>query len=249
MTDERVQAAIRNWGPRFTSQGVDYNDFSETTAHIEHWDDWCKEWCLTGDMHARLASQAEQEGRQMTAGEAYIAAALCYHFAKFMFQDHPEEYLSAGRRSVDTFAKGLRMLDPGAERVEIPFDGGLMVGSLRKPAGVDHPALVLLLPGLDSAKEEFYYWEEVFLKRGLATFSLDGPGQGECGYVMDIRPDYEAAVSTSLDWLEKRSDFDRRRIGTAGVSLGGYYAARATAYEPRLKAAVAICGPYNLAEC
>ena len=27
MPDERVQAAIANWAPRFVSQGVDYNDF------------------------------------------------------------------------------------------------------------------------------------------------------------------------------------------------------------------------------
>lgn len=249
MADERVQAAIHNWAPRFMSQGVDYNDFAETTARIDRWEDWCKEWRLTGDMHANQAHLAELQGRQITAGEAYLAAALCYHFGKFMFQDHPEEYRAAGRQSVDTFAKGLRMLDPSAERVEIPFDRGLMVGTLRRPVGVDHPAMVLLLPGLDSAKEEFYYWEEVFLKRRMATFSLDGPGQGECGYEMDIRPDYEAAVSTTLDWLEKRTDFDHRRVGTAGVSLGGYYAVRSAAYEPRLKAVVAICGPYNLAEC
>jgi hypothetical protein len=35
MPDSRVQAAIDNWGPRFTSQGVDYNDFIRTTRAIE----------------------------------------------------------------------------------------------------------------------------------------------------------------------------------------------------------------------
>jgi dipeptidyl aminopeptidase/acylaminoacyl peptidase len=30
-----------------------------------------------------------------------------------------------------------------------------------------------------------------------------------------------------------------------GVSLGGYYAARCAAYEPRLRAAVALAGPYR----
>jgi dipeptidyl aminopeptidase/acylaminoacyl peptidase len=249
MPDERVQAAVHNWAPRFTTQGVDYNDFAETTARIERWDDWCKEWCATGNMHAHLAQQAEQQGRTLTAGQAYISAALCYHFGKFMFQDHPQEYRAAGRQSIDSFARGLRLLDPSGERVEIPLDGATMVGTLRCPPGVDRPALVLLLAGLDSTKEEFFYWEEVFLKRGLATLSLDGPGQGECGYETTIRPDYEAAVSALLDGLAARSDIDLRRVGAAGVSLGGYYAARALAYEPRMRAAVEICGPWNLAEC
>lgn len=251
MKDERVEAAIKNWAPRFTSQGVDYNDFFRTTSRVEKWEDWCREWVATGDAHHELAVKAEAKGNTISAGEAYIGAALCYHFGKFVFQDYHDEYMSAANKSVEAFAKGLKLLDPTSERVEIPFDGATMVGTLRRPApaGADKPPLVLLLTGLDSTKEEFFYWENVFLKRGLATFSLDGPGQGECGYNSYIRPDYEAAVSTALDMLTKRSDIDPNRIGLAGVSLGGYYAPRAAAFESRVKAAVGNCGPWNFAEC
>ncbi len=249
MPDEKVQAAIKNWAPRFTSQGLDYNDFARTTARIEKWDDWCREWCVTGDVHAKLAHKAEAKGNRLSAGEAYIAAALCYHFAKFLFQDHHDEYMGAGYKSIATYAHGLKLLDPAAERLEIPFDGAMMTGVLRRPSGADHPPLILLLPGLDSVKEEFFYWEGVFLKRGLATFTLEGPGQGECGYQLHIRADYEAAASVALDALEKRTDIDLTRVGVAGVSLGGYYAVRSLAYEPRIKAAVENCGPWNLGEC
>ncbi|HEY4689922.1 MAG TPA: alpha/beta hydrolase [Anaerolineae bacterium] len=249
MPDERVQAAINNWAPRFVAQGVDYNDFFRTTARVEKWDDWCREWCATGDIHVELAAQAEANRNAISAGEAYIAAALCYHFGKFLFQDHHDGYLAAGRKSIDAFAKGLHLLDPSAERIEIPFDGATMVGTFRRPPDAERPPLILLLAGLDSVKEEFFYWENVFLKRGLATFSLDGPGQGECGYHTHIRPDYEVAVSAALDVLTKRNDIDPNRIGLAGVSLGGYYAPRATAFEPRVKAAVGNCGPWNFAEC
>ena len=249
MTDERVQAAINNWAPRFTSQGVDYNDFFRTTSGVEKWDDWCRAWCATGDVHLDLAVKAQAAGNSVSAGEAYIGAALCYHFGKFLFQDHYDEYLAAGRKSIDAFAKGLKLLDPTAERLEIPFDGATMVGTLRRPSGSSRQPLVMLLPGLDSTKEEFFYWENVFLKRGLATLSLDGPGQGECGYQMRIRPDYEAAITTVLDYLKKRTDLDLKRVGLAGVSLGGYYAPRAAAFEPSVKAAVGNCGPWNWAEC
>ena len=245
MPDERVEAAIRNWAPRFTSQGVDYNDFFRTTARVEAWEEWCREWVATGDVHHDLAVKAEARGNNVSAGEAYIAAALCYHFGKFVFQDYHDEYMSAADKAVEAFARGLKLLDPTGERVEIPFDGATMVGTLRRPVGAEKPPLVLLLPGLDSTKEEFFHWEDVFLKRGLATFSLDGPGQGECGYNSHIRPDYEVAVSTALDTLTKRKDIDADRIGLAGVSLGGYYASRAAAFEPRLKAVVGNCGPYN----
>jgi 2,6-dihydroxypseudooxynicotine hydrolase len=129
------------------------------------------------------------------------------------------------------------------------MDGAVMAGNLRRPPHVDRPPLVLLLPGLDSTKEEFFYWEDVFLKRGLATLSLDGPGQGETGYTTYIRPDYEVAVTAVLDTLEGRNDLDLKRVGAVGVSLGGYYAPRAAAYEPRIKAVVPIGGPHNFGDC
>jgi len=200
-------------------------------------------------MHFDLAENAKAKGNSISAGEAYINAALSYHYGKFLFQDYHDEYMTAANKSVAAFAKGLDLLDTTWERVEIPFDGSTMVGTLRKPPGSDKPPLVLLLPGLDSTKEEFFHWENVFLKRGLATCSLDGPGQGECGYKSKIRPDYEAAVTAALDVLTKRTDIDPNRIGLSGVSLGGYYAPRAAAFEPRVKAAVGNCGPWNFAEC
>lgn len=249
MSDDKVKVAIDNWAPRFTSQGIDYNDFVRTTSRIDRWEDWCREWCATADTHYALGVEAESRGRTMTAGEAFVAAALCYHFGKFMFQDHRDQYMEASRKAVDAFARGMRLLDPTAERVEIPFDGTAMVGTLRRPTSEGRAPLILLLPGLDSTKEEFFYWEQVFLKRGLATFSLDGPGQGECGYSTHIRPDYEAAGSVALDALVRRTDLDQDRIGAAGVSLGGYYAARVAAFDSRLKAVVDLCGPYNFGEC
>jgi 2,6-dihydroxypseudooxynicotine hydrolase len=113
----------------------------------------------------------------------------------------------------------------------------------RRPDDAAAPALVLLLPGLDSTKEEFFAWENVFLRRGLATLSLDGPGQGETGYTTHIHPNYEVAVTAALD--DVRWDGP---VGLAGVSLGGYYAPRAAAFEPRVRAAAGVSGPFNFGE-
>ena len=107
---------------------------------------------------------------------------------------------------------------------------------------------MLLLPGLDSTKEEFFHWENVFLARGMATLSLDGPGQGETGYHTVIHPDYEVGPTAMLDHLAGRGDLDLQRVGVVGVSLGGYYAPRTAAFEPRIKAVCAIGGPYDFGE-
>jgi 2,6-dihydroxypseudooxynicotine hydrolase len=50
-----------------------------------------------------------------------------------------------------------------------------------------------------------------------------------------------------VDWIEGRSDLDPARIGLWGVSLGGYYAPRAAAFEKRIKACIGLAGPYDWA--
>jgi 2,6-dihydroxypseudooxynicotine hydrolase len=246
--DERIEAAIANWAPRFTSQGVDPNDFRRVTSGLERWDEWLDAWCANGDAHAGLAREAEERGRTRTAGEAWVRAALSYHFAKFVWMVDMARHRSAADRAVAALREAHRLLDPTAERIEVPFEGGTMVGNLRRPPGVERPPLVLLLPGLDSTKEEFFTWEDVFLGRGMATLSLDGPGQGETGYHTHLRADYEVGPIAMLDHLAGRDDVDVDRVGAVGVSLGGYYAPRTAAFEPRVRAVCAIGGPHTFGE-
>jgi pimeloyl-ACP methyl ester carboxylesterase len=247
--DERVASAIAHWAPRFVTNGVDYGDFQRVTSSVETWAEWLPAWVENGHRHAELARDAEARGRTLSAGEAWNQGALSYHFAKFVWMLDMALYAEATKLAVDALQNAHGHLDPTAERIEIPFENGTqLVGNLRRPAG-DPAPLVLLLPGLDSTKEEFFGWENVFLARGLATFSLDGPGQGESGLTTRIYPNYEVAATAALDTLAARDDIDLDRIGVAGVSLGGYYAPRAAAYEKRIKAAVGISGAFDFGEC
>jgi 2,6-dihydroxypseudooxynicotine hydrolase len=225
------------------------NDFETVTGSVETWDEWLPAWRANGDMHAALAREAEGAGRSQTAGEAWSRAALSYHFGKFVWMLDLALYRESTFLAVEALRSAHRHLDPRAERLEIPSDGVTMAANLRRPEGVGSPPLVFLIPGLDSTKEEFFAWENVFLSRGMATLSLDGPGQGETGLRSTIQPAYEKPVGAALDFLERREDLDLGRVGLAGVSLGGYYAARAAAYEKRVKAAVGISGPFDFAAC
>lgn len=249
MPDANVQAAIAHWAPRFVAQGVDYNDFVRITASLERWDQWLDAWAAAGEIHTALAREAEALDRRLTAGEAYVRATLCYHFANFLWLVDLIRHRAAAHLAVASLYAAHRLLDPTAERIEVSFERTTMVGNLRHPSPRGPAPLVLLLPGLDSTKEEFFHWENVFLARGMATLSLDGPGQGETGYTTHIRADYEVAVTALLDAITSRTDLDLTRVGVVGVSLGGYYAPRAAAFEPRLRAVVAIGGPYDFGEC
>jgi pimeloyl-ACP methyl ester carboxylesterase len=245
MPDARVQAAIDNWGPRLIANGVDYNDFVRTTAAIRRWAQWLDAWSETAHVHEEVALRAESDGHLRTAGEGYLRAAVSYHFAKFVWVLDPESNRRATEAAVRALYRAHAFLDSTAERIEPPLGRRTIAANLRRPA-IDAPApLVILIPGLDSTKEEFFVWESVFLVRGMATLSLDGPGQGETGFKLGIRPDYEVAVTAALDALSGRPDLDLDRVGAVGVSLGGYYAPRSAAFEPRIKAVAGVSGAFD----
>jgi 2,6-dihydroxypseudooxynicotine hydrolase len=127
----------------------------------------------------------------------------------------------------------------------MPYQGKHLAGILRKPVGATRPPLVVMAMGLDSTKEETEAYEEPFLARGMATLAFDGPGQGEAEYDFAIRGDYEVAVAAVLDFVTARPDLDADRIGLWGISLGGYYAPRGAAFDRRVRACMALGGPFD----
>jgi pimeloyl-ACP methyl ester carboxylesterase len=243
MKDSRVTSAISHWAPRFVSNGVMLADFEEVTASIARWEDWCAAWSARARMHEELARESLSGGFKLTAGEHFVRAAIYYHFAKFVFVQEPLQMRAAHKKAVECYTSALPYLRPPGERVSI----GDYVGILRKPTPARCPVLIMA-PGLDSTKEELHAYEEPFLARGIAVLAIDGPGQGEAEYEIPICGDYERAASTVVDWIEKRHDLDSHRIGIWGVSLGGYYAPRAAAFEKRLRACIALSGPFDWAE-
>jgi len=246
--DPRVASAIAHWAPRFVANGVLLADFQEVTAGITRWEDWCRAWCARAAVHERLGREALERGWNLTAGEHLARASVYYHFAKFVFVIDPAQMRAAHMQAVECKRLALPYLRPPGERVAIPFDGKTLAGVLRKPAAGAGLPVVIMISGLDSTKEEMDAYEAPFHARGMSTLAFDGPGQGEAEYELAIRGDFEVPVKAVIDWLATRSDIDCERIGVWGVSLGGYYAPRAAAYEPRIKACISISGPYDWAE-
>jgi dipeptidyl aminopeptidase/acylaminoacyl peptidase len=246
--DPRVESAISHWAPRFVANGVALTDFEEVTASIARWNDWCRAWSERAKVHEDLGRQALAEKKLLSAGEHLQRAGIYYHFAAFLFVHDMAQMKAAHMKAVACRTEALPHLDPPGERVEIPYQGKSLYGILRKPAGVARPPVLAMAMGLDSAKEETDAYEQPFLARGIATLTFEGPGQGEAQYDLAIRGDYEVAVAAVLDWLEQRRDVDTARIGLSGVSLGGYYAPRAAAFEKRVKACMALGGPFDWAQ-
>jgi 2,6-dihydroxypseudooxynicotine hydrolase len=243
--DPQVDLVLAHNTPRYIATGVDPNDLQRLVARLDRWEDWCRAWCDEASRHETLANEAAARRRTVTACEANLRAAIYFHYAKHLFAHDPEQYLQAHQRMLACYRAAAPGTDPPVERIDIPFEGVIMPGNLRRPRGTTRPPVAIILPGLDACKEELHAWSDAFVRRGVATLAIDGPGQGETALQLPITTQWGKVVGAAIDVLEKRVDVDGRRVGLVGQSLGALYAPLAAAFEPRIKACVSNCGPFD----
>lgn len=211
------------------------------------------EWMRVADRLSEIAAEEEAEGRLFSAGDKLQRAALYYILAERMQGQGTEGRMATYRKGLDAFTRGTQFCGDRVERFEIPY-GEKTIPVLYTPAeGVDGPApAVVYLNGLDSCKE-LLYWSflpHALAKRGIATLCVDQPGTGESLRLQDMHAhfDSEAWGTPLYEWLAGRPEIDAARIGITGISLGGYYAPRVCAFEPRFAAGAVWGANHDWAE-
>jgi dipeptidyl aminopeptidase/acylaminoacyl peptidase len=181
-----------------------------------------------------------------------MRAANYIEIGERLRQPRTAETQKAYARAVELFKQGIPDVSfLSIEAVEVPFEGGKSLPAYfvkrADVQGVKWPTVVFF-DGLDVTKEiQYFRGVPDLAKRGLACLIIDAPGNGEAIRFrgMPARHDSEVAGGAALNYLEKRPDVNKGRIGVMGVSLGGYFAPRAAAFEKRFKACVAWGAQYD----
>jgi dienelactone hydrolase len=205
-------------------------------------DAWHEQWARL----ARILERRARSGSRFTAAENYFLASLYHTISEHFIPPADPKRLASYREVLRTFDAGREASTHPVERVLVPFEGTTLPAYF-VPAGQRGPAAIFIC-GLDTTKELWFLRARFqFAARGINALFIDTPGIGEALRLQKLvtRYDYEKPVAAAIDWLEKRPEVDKARIGIVGSSLGGYYAARAAAFEPRLKAAVAWGAIYD----
>lgn len=214
---------------------------------------WYHEWHRMAAQVEGLAARAAQARYEATARETYLRACHYHLLAERFLPMQDDRKLASYQRALACFAQVAPRCTPPLERVEIPYEGSALPAYFVPAEGVKNARVpvVIFFDGLDVTKEQLYLiGGRELVKRGVACLLVDGPGTGEAIRLrnLHLRHDYERPASAAIDYLQTRGDSDPERIGIMAISLGGYYAPRAAAFEPRLKACAAWGAIYDYHE-
>jgi pimeloyl-ACP methyl ester carboxylesterase len=240
---------LRNAG-YIVSNCADLGEILETVKVIAEGDaqSWYTAWEATADRVLALAERAQDS---LSKGGAYMRASTYQRMAEFMLPPDDPKRPGSFEKTRSYSVKGLDTLGVRYEPVTIPYGAG----SLRAlyypgPQGVGTKPLIMFGGGFDSILEEYYpNFAEAALKRGYSVLTYEGPGQGEAlrKYGLTYTPEWEKPVKAVLDEF-LHTHAKPSKIVLIGMSMGGYFAPRAAAFEERIDGVVAYDTCYDFGE-
>jgi len=231
--------------------GADTGEVLDTIRGIRAGDNqrWFKAWDQTA---RRVEALAERLHDPVSKGKAYLRSHNYYRTAEFMLPPEDKRRPECFQKSVETFRLGLRWLGVKHEFIDVPYGSNRLKATYYPgPAGAEDKPLLIIGGGLDSTQEELYFLLGAAAReRGYSVLTYSGPGQGavlreQClTFIHEWEKPLGAVLNTYLARYAKP-----RRIVLIGVSMGGYLAPRAAAFEDRVDGVIAFDALFDLREC
>ena len=241
-------------------KGADIGECLSTAYRIKEGDfeSWYTEWLKTAKRVHKYADDCLAANHKVSACEAYLRASNYYRAAEFLLisPEDPRIQTTWGS-SKECFSNAGKLFSPPIESIEIPYEGTTLPGHFYRLNENTNNDTATPLPrptliahgGFDSTLEELYTFAAApALERGYNCLTFEGPGQG--GVIrkqkIPFRYDWEKVVTTVIDYaLTRDRDIDPNKIALIGISMGGYLAARAAAFENRISACILYNGVYD----
>jgi pimeloyl-ACP methyl ester carboxylesterase len=239
-------------------KGADIGECLSTAYRIKEGDfeSWYAEWSKTAKRVHKYADDCLAANHKTSAREAYLRASNYYRVAEFLLMDPQDPRIqTTWGSSKECFTNAGRLFSPPVESIEIPYEGTTLPGHFyhakddsNKSNSTPRPTLIAH-GGFDSTLEELYASAAApVLERGYNCLTFEGPGQGGVIRKQEIpfRYDWEKVVTPVVDYaLTRDKEIDPNRIALMGISMGGYLAARAAAFEHRIAACILYNGVYD----
>jgi len=208
---------------------------------------WFEEWARMGEKIEARGRDALRAGHKLTAASCFMRATRYYQTGERFIQPRSQRSMDVYARAVALFKDAAAMIRrPRIEPVEVPYANtslpALLVHPDREATGARPAPAMIFFDGFDVTKElQYGYGIPDLAARGVGCLIVDGPGNGESVRFRNLPliAETENYATPAYEYLAAREEFDPTRIGVMALSLGGYYAPRAAALEPRFACCVA----------
>ncbi|MHB1947662.1 MAG: alpha/beta hydrolase family protein [Gammaproteobacteria bacterium] len=241
---------IRTLGYAY-SGGADLGECVGTAKAIPdaNIDSWYQEWLNLGNRVYNFADRMQKQNDVASAREAYLRASNYFRTSAFYMvadKDREKSTMALGL-SKTNFLNAIASMS-FIQPIKIPYDMTALPGYLIRSPFKNSP-LLIVTTGFDGTAEELYFEVGVAAyERGYNVLLFEGPGQGDVLRKLNLpfRPDWEHVISQVLDYAVTIPDINKNKIALMGISMGGYLAARAAAFDKRIKACIVNGGIYDL---
>ena len=223
------------------SDGADTAEVFETIKHVRSGDaqGWYRAWSDTGDRVTRSAAATTD---RIAKGRALLRAHNYYRTAEFFLPPDDAKRPVSAAKNIQSFYAGLDALGVTYKQIRVPYGEGHHLEAVYYPAaeGALQRPLIVLGGGFDSTLEELYF---VLVKdaheRGYAVLTYDGPGQGSVlrDQGLTFTHEWEKPVKAVVDAFLAGHPRPHKMV-LIGMSLGGYLAPRAAAFDERFDGVV-----------
>ncbi|MFX1513202.1 MAG: alpha/beta hydrolase family protein [Promethearchaeota archaeon] len=240
----------RVFKPRYyhwLATGADLYDLNKVLGRIRSRNQWWVEWQRLAEEYEHKGNRALAAGHKITARARYLRASTYFNIAQWIYFSVTPKKKDLVQKSVEVYKKAGELLQPLWKSVEIPFKNESCPGYLRLPSLEGQHPCILLIQGTGQSKEEGAQFEEFFIKRGLATLTLDGPGFGEARVLrnMTLTADSWGVYKSAIEYLQNQAQIYPDNISISGISMGGYLAIKTAAALPNIRACVSVAAPYD----
>ena len=191
----------------------------------------------------------------VSARDTFFRASTYFRSADFYLHGNQSDPRidSLWAQQTTAFDSAIALIPIPGKRVNITTSSGFYVPAIwYKAAGPNKcRPTVIVGGGYDGGQEELYAQMGVnALERGWNVLTYEGPGQASVvrdqhlGFIVE----WEKVVTPVVDYLHTLPEVDTAAIALVGLSFGGLLAPRASAFEPRLAATLALDGLYQFGQ-
>lgn len=206
---------------------------------------WFAAWHGLGERSAAAADASAAGGHRVSAASASLRASAYFAYAVNAASslDHTTLLAEAFRRQQDAWHGFVANTTVEVTAVEIPYENDPLPGYVFRAAdrAASGNPLLIAVNGSDGSLAALYASVAApALARGYDVLVFDGPGQQSQLFEKNIpfRPDWEHVLTPVFDFAATLDGVDTGRVAVYGLSQGGYWVARAIAFEHRFAAAV-----------